>query len=265
MQPWRIRVQKKVKRQVLQLISPVYRPGARQKVILFHGGRSGSSVLSGMLTQHPEIYWAGEVLAEHFRPPQAHQPAFDYRRYLARLEFSTIRPYFGIEIKPVDLLQLGIRKQDFLTDVGDDGYTTYIVLERKNQLRKIVSIQAAKQSGIFHVSAKMDAPVHKLALDVTDLAELLQRNIREMDELKDLLQDMRVLYLTYEEDILPGPATAYQRTCAFLGIRSVTAEPRLRRIAVQPLSQILTNYSEVAASLVDTPYAWMLDREYPAS
>jgi hypothetical protein len=72
------------------------------------------------------------------------------------------------------------------------------------------------------------------------------------------LEGRRLLYLTYEDDIAPGPESAYKRVCEFTNSEYHPVTTRWDRTNPHQLSDILTNFSQVEEALIGTPFEWML-------
>jgi hypothetical protein len=247
-----------VVRTFLRAISPVWKPGAREKVVLFHGGRSGSTVLAGMLHAHPAIYWAGEVLSTH-RLRRKYHPGFDYKSYMNREQFASFRRIYGMEVLFGDLKNIDDTIDRFVPYLKQTGYTYFILLKRNNSLRRIVSLEVAKQTKVYHVRQDMTAQMIQVQLNTQTLLSRFEREKMEFDRLRNLLQQTDYLELTYEEDIESDPAVAYGKVCAFLNVEPRDVKPLLKKINPYPLEEMIANYDEVASLLKGTQYAWMLD------
>jgi hypothetical protein len=145
-------------------------------------------------------------------------------------------------------------------------YTHYIILERRNYLRTIVSILSAYKSSVWHHSGqaklqKIEIPVEGFVLEYFTAPLLTHLEIFE-DEFKQLytlLDDVPLLRLTYEDDIADDPYVGYRRTCEFIGVQSRDVSVRLSKVNPFPLRDMIINYDQVADALRDTRFAWMLD------
>lgn len=234
-------------------------------VVMLHVGRSGSTVLADMLDQHPRVYWDGEI---YHRWLGDRLPATDPVHYLSSRMTRAGSRYYGFELKPVHLRTLNLELDGFMRTLNRLGFTHFVVLERKNYLRKILSSVIAHQSTVFH-----RAPSHRLrenstALDVTrveidDTALPLLDFLAGYEEFfgtaRQLLDPERTLWLTYEADIFHDPGIAYTKICSLLGIvPEQSPEIRYGKTNPFPVNQMLSNFSEVERALRDTRFEWML-------
>ncbi|MCB9004365.1 MAG: hypothetical protein H6664_08325 [Ardenticatenaceae bacterium] len=148
------------------------------------------------------------------------------------------------------------------------GFEHFVVLERQNYLRKIVSSLVAHQTGHYHrqKSASAEAP-HCITVDVNhveidretkSLLAFLETYREAFQMLDDLLAKRNSLKLTYESDIERDPFEGYGRMCKFLDIPPHPATIRYAKTNPYPLATIVSNFEEVQQLLAETPYAWML-------
>ncbi|BBK33955.1 hypothetical protein STHU_45890 [Allostella humosa] len=233
---------------------------------MFHIGRSGSTVVADQLRQHPGLTWAGELL-------DPRRGSFDRAAALSRIERGLDKAGsrgFGFETKFYHLRRAGLDPAGLLELLAARGFVRFLVIRRRNLLRKIVSSLLARQTGQWHLEAGSGArPILRpMRLDVgavvveratTPLLDAMARYQADFTALDRVLGDRPVLRLTFEDDIRPDPARAYRRVTAFLGLPDHPAEVRLVPTTPWPLSRILTNFDEVRAHLAGTPHAWMTD------
>ncbi|NJO77633.1 MAG: hypothetical protein HC827_03340 [Cyanobacteria bacterium RM1_2_2] len=193
----------------------------------------------------------------------------DPLRYLRKRMYRAGNRFYGCEIKffHLDILKLDLK--DFVDQLSSMGFTHFIVLERKNYLRKIVSSKVAKLSQ-YHIKPGEAAPSIQIHLDpqqitlerhTRTLIEWLEEYQNQFNSLEKLLEDYQTLKLTYEEDISSSPRIAYQQVLKFIGIEvSDENGPAIRyaKTNSRQLSQIITNFDEVEAALRKTPFEWML-------
>lgn len=242
-------------------------------VVMFHIGRSGSTVLGDMLGQHSHLHWQGEVYLPIFLTwAQQHgrnadgQP-IDPITYLAGQMRQTVKPIFGFEVKFFHLQKLGITLPDYLVALDTLGVTRTILLRRRNTLRKVVSSLVAHQNGQYHLAAAARPSLLPITLDVNrvqiDFADkpllaFLADYEASWQQLAAQLHGRDSLHLVYETDILPGPTAAYRRVCDYMGIPPDDPEVHYGRTNPFRLEDLLLNFAEVAQALAGTPFAWML-------
>jgi hypothetical protein len=247
------------------------RPG---NMVMFHVGRSGSTVLSETSKQHPRIYWDGEIYEKLFQKwermdggIEAQAAQADPLGFLKQRMLRAGRKYYGFEVKFFHLRRLGVELPDFIAGLREAGVTHFIILERKNYLRKIVSSVVAHQKKRFHMAAEVKTNLNLVHLDIQNieidrdrkpLQDFMQDYHSSFQELKQILAEENTLYLTYEEDVQFDPQVGYQRLCRFLDLEPSPASVPFGRINPYLLRDMLTNYHQVEEALKDSPYEWML-------
>ena len=243
-------------------------------IAAFHLGRSGSRVLGDLLTQHPRIAWAGEL----FGPgrlsgitkqwPMLPRDPLDILRL--RMTMAGHR-CFGFETQPTEIEHLNMTLPQYVRKLEDMKFEHFIILERKNHLRRIVSMMAARSTSQWHLRKGEAAPLVHIELDVDrlllgrgrdterrTLVAQLRREEESVRVLKEELGGRRLLCLTYEDDIAPGPESAYKRVCEFTNSEDHPVTTRWDRTNPHQMSDILTNFSQVEEALIGTPFEWML-------
>jgi len=245
----------------------------KQYTVMFHIGRCGSTVLADMLNQHPEIHWGKEV----FQPYHKHKkPGFITRgRYIRQLirRFGSmaVSGTFGFETKYLPLQDLSyqctnISIGEYIKLLRKMGFTRFIVLQRKNYLRRAVSFEVSRVSGDWHTSVPTFSPT-KITLNVNsfpfdtgieNLVESFKAIDNSFQQLAGTISREEVLHLTYEADILKDPTIGYEKVCRFLGIQPQKPRIYYKRTNPFKLEELLENFNEVRAKLENTEYAWML-------
>jgi hypothetical protein len=231
---------------------------------MFHVGRSGSRVLASLLDQHPRVFWDGELYEPShriWRPGRDPMALLDRRMRLAG------RRWYGFEMKFFHARLVDRPFPAMLQALFERGFDRFIVLRRRNTLRKVVSSVRLHTERRSH-RGPGEAELRRLRIDVDDLRidrdrkpllDYLEDYERQFARLDEALQGRPVLRLTYEEDIAEDPTRAYRRCCEFLGIEPRPAEVAFGRTNPFPLREILTNADEVAEALRGSPFEWMID------
>ena len=254
-----------------------YRKDRTHNVLTLHFGRAGSTVLGRLLNQHPAIDWAGERLAgmRKARDGTERNPKFALDSYLPRIERRMWRKraaVFGMEFKPAQCCRTQYEKADlerFVRDMSGLGMNAFLVLERRNKLRVIVSKLSRRANFVRHASSSPTEPtrVHLPVLEVGmaggirphletfEFMDLVVRNAEQVA--RD--SGVNVVRLCYEDDILTDPRAGYRKLLAMFGLPLVEVEVDLSRTNPFPLSDLLENYDEVADVLSGTRFQWMLD------
>lgn len=243
-----------------------------QLIMMFHFGRSGSTVLADLLDQHPSITWKGEFIRKFYAPLdrrrlERFQLPADPQRLLLDVMADVATPYFGCETKFFHLDQLRVTLPTYLECLQRLNFSYFIVLQRRNYVRKIVSSLVARKRKRYRQAPNATAELTRIMLhpdrvriDRTELPliDLLDSYARDFEQLDQLLAKQSTLQLTYEEDLLANPAIGYERACTYLGLPPAAIQVNFGRSNPFPLQAILKNYDEVASALKGTSYEWMI-------
>lgn len=259
---------------VLNPLLGMLRPG---NVAMFHVGRVGSTVLAGMLQQHRRIFWAGEVFQrEHDR----YMDAAESGTYVVpqepmkvlRMEMREARNrMFGFEMKFLEehhLKVVGLDLEHYVDALSELGFERYVVLRRKNVLRRLVSGVVLRDTGQFHIRSDKERRKRRFHLDLNriplgarylnlvDAIDMIEGGHERLDR---LLADRQVCNITYEEHISDDPFVAYRKVVDFMGLEPGQPDVLLRKTNPDPLEDMIENYDELRAAVEKTPYRWMLD------
>ncbi|MEM6812612.1 MAG: hypothetical protein AAF549_09130 [Pseudomonadota bacterium] len=262
--------------------SPILNKCSLGNVAMFHIGRSGSTVLGDLLNQSPKILWDGEIYHTYVdwsgkkATRVGQNPSVDPIRLLEVEKIKARRRYYGFELKFYHLDRTNISLSDYIQKICELGVNHFIILKRKNYLRKIVSSYVSfdkQQSNLRsidnsdHHSADTKAKLHKITLNIDSVnidatkktllehLEYYQNNFQKLDS---ELSDKKVLRLTYEEHIAQGPINGYHKTCDFLSINRHPVTVKYGKTNPFRLSEIVENFSEVEKVLQNTEFEWML-------
>ena len=151
----------------------------RGSIAMIHIGRCGSTVVGKMLNCHPHICWAGEVYTPIFRKWKNRNGGVetvepmpgDAVKILKRNRFWAFNRYYGFEIKPFHFRLIGYTANEFIDQLKKLGITHYILLDRENKLRKIVSSLIAHQNETtYFVSSESDIQLTRVHVDCRNIA-----------------------------------------------------------------------------------------------
>lgn len=241
-------------------------------IAMLHAGRCGSSVLADLLNQHPGFRWAGELFEDML--PAYYRMAAERRAEHVignSLYFRDCR-YYGFDSKylPEQHLHRDLANKTpvaYVALLEKLGFSHYILLDRRNHLRRAVSVAIGTQTRLWNTDRPAGARI-TVRLDPARFVSYgcemtLQQYFASLEEryrtFAGLLRGQRLLELVYEDDIERDPMAAYRKVCAFLGIEPVAVQVRLQKLNPHPIRELVENFDEVAAVLKGTPYAWMLD------
>jgi hypothetical protein len=259
----------------LSALSRPLGPWLREGVFMFHQGRCGSTVLSQLIDQHPRLAAFGEIFETPYqrrRLPASGAAMLRARRAQAFPGRAVVEAKF-FECQHLALIGCDIR--GFVELLRRAGYRRFIVLDRKNYLKKLVSARLAVARGRrFHVAAGEAVPDVRVRLDPTGveilgkhapLTEMFGYMDAQYAKLRRALEGEDVLELTYEDDIAREPRAAFGKVCGWLAVGAAAAETDLARTNRRALSAVIENWDEVADALSGTRYAWMLEPGAPAA
>ncbi len=264
---------KKIDVSLAKMYRSIFKIKRKKIVIMFHIGRSGSTVTADLLNQHDKCKWDGEIFDDLFRKIERQNsrtikekdiPHFPIK-YLKQKCKDKTKEYYGIEVKFFHLILMDISIQSFI-ELFKDYDVSFIVLKRNNFMRKIVSSQIAHKTKIFHLSTQETLKLEKTTIDVNSIKidrddkPLLDflNNFREMfDQLDLALQGKKTLKISFEEDVEQNPLVAYNKICNFLGIIPQNPQINFQKTTPFKMSQIVTNIHEVEDYLKDTTFHFM--------
>lgn len=264
------RVLEKASKHGLLVLSPVLASARPANVAMFHIGRVGSTVVAGMLDQHSSVDWSGEF----FHPRRARRwegrfgEADPIRRLRMRMSLAGLN-VFGFETKYLDgtdLHRIKFTLEAYVDALLTLGFSHFVLLERKNLLRRFVSQEVGRaRGGEWHVSETPE--LTRVELDpqsvvVNEVERTLlgwfDRIENKRAALTEALSGEHTLHLSYEDAVRDDPRQAYRAICEFIGLSIESAEIRYERSNPFSLEKTLLNYGEVASALDDTPHEWML-------
>ena len=238
---------------------------------MLHNGRCGSTVVGNLLSQNPNIHWASELYTPLFAKwKKEHPNRFPLLEQKTIVEkpieilknsiSETTKPYYGVAIKPVQLVLIGNSTANFLSQSFLLNFTYFILIRRKNWFRSIVSERISAKTDVWHFYGGDKAKLKKIHLPLNKpkpLVERIENLERGMQEVETLLAGKNVLNLTYEDDIEQDPQKAYRSICKFVNMEETKASVTLSKTNPFPLKDIIENFAEVKAALHNTPYEWM--------
>jgi len=241
------------------------RPRPARRVVMFHIGRSGSSVLGRMIRRHPFVLWKGEILRpQSIRKSKAKTAEELIRRYVRRARGL----HFGFEVKFFHLADVDVTLDAFLTQLDAMRFTHFVILRRRNLLRLVTSAKILVHHGRGRLRPGAEPSVRQVPIDPAlpnldrldlSLADSFDRWDGLFSDVERALADRPLLKLWYEDHIEADPRVAYDEMCAFLGIPPIDVDVGMRRVNPFPLREMIENYDEVAAALRPTRHAWMLE------
>lgn len=235
----------------------------QEKIAMFHTGRCGSSVLANMLNAHSKIFWANEIFEKFMRVKKEQDGEAFVTNVIHQSCQSKISTFYGFETKylPQQHLRHKVINMDletYLKLLREIGFSKFIILQRKNYLKRAISAEVGKHKKRYHSKQDVRRP-EKIYLDPEPILALFRCIDENFSHLKMLLEPSDHLLLYYEDHILQNPRIAYTKTCEFLNIDDESPKIELRRTNPFKYEDIVVNFEEIKTLLKDTKYNWMLD------
>lgn len=241
-------------------------------VAMLHAGRCGSSVLADLLGQHPLFRWSNEPFESMIPAYRNMNPNSRASHLLGNLIYLQNTPYFGFDSKylPEQHLNPDYANKsisEYIALLDSLGFNYFILLNRKNHLRRAVSTAIGQKNGLWNSTnaPRKSTTVHLNAERFVSYGKQMSLVdfFRSLDEaytrLLGCLKNHSVLELTYEQDIQNDPKAAYLRTCDFLSLEPAPVDVRLKRMNPKPIGALIENFDEIYTLLSGTEYAWMLE------
>ena len=241
----------------------------KQNVVMFHTGRCGSTVLGKTLNQHPDIVWDGEPFEPYMNK---NETVANFKSVIINSRTRKVAPISIFAIKHLNQLHLGpdclnMTPKDVVKKAKTLKGCKFILLERKNYLRRAVSAEVGRTRKQWHSKKQDHYKTTKVKLNVEHfktgnkfqpLIELFDSMEKSYLMLQDTMKDIDYLHLTYEDDISESPLKATNKVIKFLNLGQFDAKVTLKKTNPKPLSEIITNYNEVCNYFKGTKYEWML-------
>jgi len=221
----------------------------QRRFVIFGDGRTGSTLLTRLLANHPLIHCDDEILHD-WRTFPAH-----WVRDRAAAAAGTVYGFKLLTYQLTDVLCLPwARASGFLDWLQANGFLL-IYLTRENRVEHALSQISARVRG-FHRRTGDPRARRKIRVDRDDLFGWLEQiEMRERDN-RALLDGRDFLSLEYGRDLCREPAWqgTVARVCDFLGIPPAAASADLEKVNLGTLEDIVENAADVRHYLEGTPY-----------
>ena len=245
-------------------------------VAMLHIGRCGSTVLANMLKQNPAIYWDGKTARKAHEIYGESVVGLDIDRWFkAQFRISGSR-FYGFEFKILKDQYVTIFDKsvpDFLETCRSIGVTHFILLYRNNTLNQAISHYSGINNKVWHITSNSGKPASSSSFSIDfehvttgsgsglPLPEYLRDIENTKLEIREMLQDEKMLELDYEGDILEqGPMLAYQKICDFLQVPAGDVYVQNKKVLARSPSKTVENYGDAVKALTGTEFEWMLDQ-----
>lgn len=272
------KIKKMIRYALAPLLIPLTKITKRRKknnVCIFHNGRCGSTVIVNLLGKHSKVHWDGEIFSKYFLNPDG--KTFGRVDYEKNNAISILRnkmkdvftQYYGFDVKRNHILWFGYSIPEYIQQLVKMGFDHFVVLERQNHLRTILSYTIARKAGVWHIH-KHEAATEKafhinpekiyLGYEEIDLLTALGEMANYFSTLRNAFKDLNLPYLalTYEKDIRDDPKVGYEKIIDYIGLEIESPQTRFSRTNPFPIRNMVSNYDELFDYLSGTPYEWML-------
>tara|TARA_B100000686_G_C16805268_1_gene989586 strand:+ start:9727 stop:10653 length:927 start_codon:yes stop_codon:yes gene_type:complete len=264
---------------MIQKTKGVYWHGEIFGKILRDVYKGNKNPIDAMLHEHDfiksnfnnDLYWK-EILSE-IGADKNNIINKKYNKQIIKLILSYIKiagiNYYGFEFKPFNNKVLNLEIVDFINELENLGINYFIILDRKNRLRKIISSLIAHNfSDKWHYSPNDNVKRNNIFInpekieidfDSKPLIDYLIDYDNKFNELNRILYSKsKLLKLYYEEDIQKDPNKAYHKVCKFLGVKMRSGGIPLKPTNPFPIESMVSNFEVLEAYLKNSSYEWML-------
>ena len=239
-------------------------------VVVWHIGRCGSTVLSSMLNQHPDLQSLKEFMNPLMRAKLLGEEIPDLSTTFKGLENHDSSKIQIAELKFLKAQHLSVYNLsliDLINKFIDVGYDRFVILERKNYLKRMISHCVGQHTQLYHLKKNetpklqkinMNVESIKVGKDTHSLIDWLNIIKHDYNILRELLVNTDYMELKYEEDFLTDVIKAYKKVCLFLNVDSYEVDVPFARTNPFSISEMLINIKDVENTLKDTEFSWML-------
>ncbi len=221
----------------------------RPRFVVQSLGRSGSTLLTDLLSAHPQIECDGEILSHRLLITTPARLVRDR----ARLFPSQC---YGFKMRPRHYQDQGITDPAaFLGALHADGWQV-VHLERRNLLRIALSWVANEQTKVVHRTVRDHSAVQRQHVPVSMLLRQLARVARDVAVEQGALAWVPHHRMVYEDDLLAADTrqAAMDRLFAMFGLPPAPVSTRLVRLTADRLEDFVENHAEVRAALRGTEW-----------
>jgi LPS sulfotransferase NodH len=242
-------------------------------VVIWHIGRCGSTVLGSALNQNRAVQWENEIFRPLLLRKRSGERIPSMREALAEVSARKRKTVQAVEVKFLDSQHLdifGTSLPAMLAMFLEHGFDRFVVLKRRNHLRRMVSHCVAEVTKQYHVAKGSVAELRPIVLDLDSIRVGEKRQsllawFREFDDayarLGSLLAPHPHCEVVYEDDLKRDPRIGYRKVCTFLGVEAGEVEVLFSPTNPFSLKEILVNYEAVRESIEKEGYASMLAEE----
>lgn len=239
------------------------------KYLIIGPSRSGSTLLSTALDQHPEIVCYGEVLHDkgHNRMDEHHSKFKDdgfckdadtVQPYMEQRIFQPLedKSICGCKVTYPHIFtpgsRLTTRVREYITGLRD---VKIIHTFRYNLLESYVSNHRANKSNVWWSYKPLDDKNDQLHVSLDDLRKYCTQQFECKQQIENVIcKNNELIEITYE-DLCTDFTGTIKKALNFLGADDkVPLKPQLHKIETRPIWERITNYKEIVNGMFHSPY-----------
>lgn len=222
-----------------------------KKYLILSTPRAGSTLLSRMVLNHPNVIGKGE----YFDRLRGREPSGELETLFRPQRKSIKAVGFNIHYNhPADE-----KKKEAWSLLKECKDLHIIHLSRKNTLRYYVSSKIARKLTLFNIKEANDRPdLEKRRVIVTpqELRVIINSSSKRYQSYHSMFSSHPIIEVEFERLIL-NPETEFLKLTKFLGLDH--QKPKISTVIMnpEPLSELIINYDELKHEFISSPCSWM--------
>lgn len=239
------------------------------KFMIFSPGRSGSTMLSRWLDNHPNAVCDGELInparleSRGFTEKLAKKSNDDAADFLIRDWRSSVWHHQPRRVGAAGFKTIWghyVDRQDVISSAfARFPELRFIVLDRRNRLERLLSHLQVGLSGVHNVSDVTERPEQP---DINVDIDYAGKYFRESDVCELHLDACAAPFPNikiYYEDLVGDRASAMEVVSDFLSIPTAVAQDKTVKLATRTPMERIANYDELRRAFRGTAWAWFFD------
>lgn len=224
-----------------------------KKYMIVSYPRTGSTMLSKMISYHPEINGMGEC----FDRIAGRDPQEILANLFSKQKGNIKAVGFNIHFNhPVDE-----KNEETWALLKSDKDIHIIFLSRKNLLRVYMSAKIANKVKLFRLYQTKNRPDIKerqVVIEVEEFKNFIDEYSHYYNLYRNMFSSHPNLHLNYE-DIVNAPDIEFLKVTDFLSLPFHNPKVITKVMNPEPLSQLIINYSTLKEAYKDSVHGWMFD------
>lgn len=225
---------------------------ANTRFILAGMPRSGSEWVRTALGSHPEVICNSEILGGWIPEYKDRTPVDILTSYWNWVRGTDEAKAIGFKLFYLHCRR--DREKHIWDWIKNDSGIRVVLLLRRNLLKSVTSLHLAKTTNLWHVKEPV---AETQTVKITNILDELRAVEDGIAFLRDVFRDHRLIEIHYE-DVVAGPS-GLRHVFEFLDVTRMDVVGKFARQERRPLSEVISNYDEVAASLRGTRYEKFLE------